>query len=105
MDCLHPYKISIIEGSGSGKTNSLFNVINQQPVIDKVYSYAKDQYEAKYQFLFNKREGTGLTLFRIGRRDGGQVGSLPFSPVTSTNVGISSQNVLTFSLNPFVTLV
>ena len=28
-----------------------------------------------------------------------------FSPVTSTNVGISSQNFLTFSYNPFATLV
>ena len=27
----HPYKILIIGGSGSGKTNSLFNLINQQP--------------------------------------------------------------------------
>ena len=28
-----------------------------------------------------------------------------FSPVTSTNVGISPQNILTFSFNPFATLV
>ena len=31
----HPYKIYIIAGSGSGKTNLLFNVINHQPDIDK----------------------------------------------------------------------
>ena len=24
----HPYRLSIIEGSGSGKTNSLFNLIS-----------------------------------------------------------------------------
>ena len=33
----HPYRILIIGGSGSGKTNSLFNLINQQPDIDKIY--------------------------------------------------------------------
>ena len=47
----HPYRILIIGGSGSGKTNSLFNVINQQPDIDKIYLYAKDLNEAKYKFL------------------------------------------------------
>ena len=56
----HPYRILIIGGSGSGKTNSLFNLINQQPDIDKIYLYAKDPYEAKYQLLINKRESTGL---------------------------------------------
>ena len=50
----HPYRILII-GSGSGKTNSLFNLINQQPDTDKIYLYAKDPYEAKYQFLIKKR--------------------------------------------------
>ena len=37
-------------GSGSEKTNSLFNLINQQPDIDKTYLYAKDPYEAFYCF-------------------------------------------------------
>ena len=45
----HPYIILIYGGSGSGKTNSLFNLINQQPDIDKIYLYAKDLNEAKYQ--------------------------------------------------------
>ena len=31
----HPYKILIIGGSGSGKTNVLLNLINNQPDIDK----------------------------------------------------------------------
>ena len=58
-----PYRILIAGGSGSGKTNSLFNLINQQPDIDKTYLCAKDPYEAKYQFLINKRESTGLNHF------------------------------------------
>ena len=33
----YPYKILIVDGSGSGKTNSLFNLIIQQPDIDKIY--------------------------------------------------------------------
>ena len=37
----HPYRILIIGGSGSGKTNTLLNLINNQPNIDKIYSYAK----------------------------------------------------------------
>ena len=59
----HPYRILIIGGSGSGKTNALLNLINNQPDIDKIYLYAKDLYEPKYQFLINKRESTGLKHF------------------------------------------
>ena len=58
-----PYRILIIGGSGSGKTNTLLNLINNQPDIDKIYLYVKDPYEAKYQFLINKRESTGLKHF------------------------------------------
>ena len=59
----HLYRILMIGGSGSGKTNALLNLINKQPDIDKIYLYAKDPYEAKYQFLINKRESTGLKHF------------------------------------------
>ena len=59
----HPYRILIIGGSGSGKTNALLNLINNQPDIDKIYLYAKDPYEAKYQYLINKREKEGLDHF------------------------------------------
>ena len=52
----HPYRILIIEGSGSGKTNLLLNLIENQPDIDKIYLYTKDPYESKYQYLINKRE-------------------------------------------------
>ena len=44
----------MIGGSRSWKTNSSFNLINQEPDIDKVYVYAKDPYKAKLQFLIKK---------------------------------------------------
>ena len=47
-------------GSKSGKTNVLLNLINSQSDIDKIYLYARDLFQTKYQFLFNKRESTGL---------------------------------------------
>ena len=53
----------IIGGSGSREKNSLYNLISQQPDIDKIYLYAKNPYEAKYQFLINKSESTGLMNF------------------------------------------
>ena len=53
----------IIGGSGSGKTNVLLSLIENQPDIDKIYLYAKDPYEAKYQYLINKREGVGINHF------------------------------------------
>ena len=58
-----PYKILIISGSGSGKTNALLNLTNNQLDIDKIYLYAKDPYETKYQYLINKREKVGLDHF------------------------------------------
>ena len=60
----HPYRILIAGGSGSGKTNALLNLINNQPDIDKIYLYAKNSYEAKYQYLINKREKVGLDHFK-----------------------------------------
>ena len=42
----------------------MINIINQQLEIDKIYLYAKDPCERKYQFLINKREATGLTFKR-----------------------------------------
>ena len=59
----HPFRILIIGSSVSGKTNALLNLINNQPDIDKIYLYAKDPYEAKYQFLINKRESAALKHF------------------------------------------
>ena len=59
----YPYRILIIGGSGYWKTNALLNLINNQSDIDKIYLYGKDPYEAKYQFLINKRESAGLKHF------------------------------------------
>ena len=59
----HPYIILIIGGFGSGKTNALLNLINNQVDIDKIYLYAKDLYEETYQFLINKKESKGLKHF------------------------------------------
>ena len=59
----HPYRILIIGGSGTGKTNALLNLINNQQDIDEIYLYAKDPYEDKYQYLINKRESEGLKHF------------------------------------------
>ena len=37
--------------------------MENQPIIDKIYLYAKDPYEAKYQYLINKREGVDIDHF------------------------------------------
>ena len=58
-----PYRILIIGGSGSGKTNVLLNLIENQQDIDKIYLHAKDPSEAKYQYLINKRESVGINQF------------------------------------------
>ena len=58
-----PQRILIIGDSGSGKTNVLSNLIENQPDIDKIYFYAKDPYEAKCQYLINKGESVGINPF------------------------------------------
>ena len=55
----HPYRILIIGGSGSGKTNTLLNLINEQNDIDKIYLYARDLNEQKYKVLIKKRDHVG----------------------------------------------
>ena len=56
----HPYRILIIGGSGSGKTNALLNLINEQNDIDKIYLYARDLNEPKYKILTKKRQDAGI---------------------------------------------
>ena len=97
----HPYR-----GSGSRKTNALLNLVKEQDDVDKIYLYAKDLSDPKYEFLIKKREDVGikylndLTQFRMGG-EGGKPPSPPatnFFPVTSANAGISPHN-------PFAMLV
>ena len=59
----HLHRLLIIGDYGFRKANSIFNLINQQPNVDKICLLAKHPFEAKYQFLINKREGIGLKLF------------------------------------------
>ena len=59
----HPYRILIISGSGSGKTNTLLTLIKEQDyhdVIDKIYSYARDLSKPKYEYLIKKCEDAGI---------------------------------------------
>ena len=58
-----PYRILIIGESASGKINALLNSVNSQSDIDKIYLYAKDPHEAKYEFLIKKRKNRGLKQF------------------------------------------
>ena len=55
-----PFRMLIIGPSGSGKTNTLLYLINNFYPIDKIYLYAKDTAEKKYQFLINKRDQAGI---------------------------------------------
>ena len=50
----------IIGGSGSGKTNTLLNLINEQNDIGKIYLYARDLKERKYKILIKKCEDSGI---------------------------------------------
>ena len=54
-----PFRMLIIGPSGSGKTNTLLHLINNFYPIDKIYLYAKDIHEPKYEYLINKREQVG----------------------------------------------
>ena len=56
----HQYRIITIGGFDLEKTNALLNLIRHKPDIDKIYLYAKNLYEAKYQLLINKRKGAGI---------------------------------------------
>ena len=43
----HSHSVLIKGGSGSEKTYPLFNLVNHQADIDKIYLYAKDPYKVK----------------------------------------------------------
>ena len=57
----------LIKGpSGSGKTNTLLNLIqnlNETTSVDKIYLYAKDLSEPKYEFLISNRKNAGIKHF------------------------------------------
>ena len=59
----HPYRMLIIGGSGSRKTNTLINLINEQGDIDNIYLYTKDLSEPKYEILIKNRENVGIKNF------------------------------------------
>ena len=50
----------IIGPPGSGKTNTLLHLMNHLHPIDKIYLYAKDIHEPKYEYLINKKEQAGI---------------------------------------------
>ena len=56
----YPYRILIIGGSGSEKTNTLLNLINKQKDIDQIYLYTKYLGESKYEYLIKNRENAGI---------------------------------------------
>ena len=55
-----PFRMLIIGSSGSGKTNVLLHLISNLHSIDKIYSYAKDIHEPRYEYLIDKREQAGI---------------------------------------------
>ena len=59
----HSYRILIIGGSRFEQTNSLFNLINHEPNMHKIFLYAKDPRKAKYKFLIKEREDVGTKHF------------------------------------------
>ena len=54
----HLYRMLITGGSESGKTNALLNLLKEQD-MDKIYLYARDLSEPKYEFLIKKLEDAG----------------------------------------------
>ena len=52
----------IIGGSGSGKTNSLFNLINQQPDTDKIHLYDNKKFNRIVTELFIRGRKLNISL-------------------------------------------
>ena len=63
-----PFRMLIIGPSGSGKTSTLLHLIqnlNRTTPVDKIYLYAKDLSEPKYEFLINNRKNAGIRHFNF----------------------------------------
>ena len=56
----HPYRTLIIGNSGSEKTNTLLNLINEQNHINKICLHARDLNQTKYKILIKKRKDAGI---------------------------------------------
>ena len=109
----HPYKILIIGVSGSVKTNALLNLIKNQPDIDKISLYAKDPYQAKYQFLIKKKESTRLKHLKAFIEYSSDMQNV-YKKIEEYNIGITREILIVFDdmiadminnekLNPVVT--
>ena len=85
----HPYRILIVGGSGSGKTNALLNLKDYEPDIDKFFLNAKNPYEAKYQLLINKRESAGLNYLNDSKAS--QVIWMIFMKILKNTVQIKNE--------------
>ena len=59
----HPFRILIISPSGSGKTNLLRDIINEREDIDKIYLFARNLNEHKYELLINTRKKGGINHY------------------------------------------
>ena len=91
---------------------SIFSVIHDAytPVKEfhddsKINEWALRQKMSFNPDLNKQAQEVILTLFRMRGPKRSPSPPTSFSPVTSTNVGIIPQNFLTFSYNPFATLV
>ena len=61
-----PFRMLIIGPSGSGKTNTSLHLtqnLNKTTLVDKIYLYAKDLSEPKYEFWINNRKNAGIKHF------------------------------------------
>ena len=56
----HPFRTVILGSSGSGKINTLLNLINEQNDIDKIYLCARDLNKSKHKILIKKRKDAGI---------------------------------------------
>ena len=93
----HQYRIITIGGFDSGKTNALLKLIWHKPDIDKIYLYAKNLYEEKYQLLINKRKGAGIKHFN----DFANIIFLKTQTSKMVQLGGSIFNKMLGPLNPF----